>query len=94
MELRQPCEVNGFAFKRHAVRHLLGNGLPAQLLSRGGRQQLPAMNGFDVTHDRKIAANAGLSNIIHAGSGKFTRLQQKAARYYAASRVHRVHFNT
>ena len=36
MEFRQPCEVNGFTFKRHAVGHLLGNGLPAQLLLRAG----------------------------------------------------------
>jgi hypothetical protein len=80
MEFRQPCEVNGFTFKGHAVGHLLGNGLPAQLLARGGRQQLPAMDGFDVTHAGKITAIAGLSNTIHAGSGKSARLPGNMAR--------------
>jgi len=60
MEFCQPCEVNGFAFKRHAVGHLLGNGLPAQLLLRACCQQLPALNDFDVTHAGKITAFAGL----------------------------------
>jgi hypothetical protein len=94
MEFRQPCEVNRFTFKRHAIGHLLRNGLPTQLLSRGGRQQLPALNGFNVTHAGKITAFTRLSNTIHAGSGKSTRLPRFTDVSYASRWVHRVHHKT
>ena len=75
MEFRQPCQINRFTFKSHAVSHLLGNGLPTHPLPGGNRQRLPAMNGFYVTHAGKITAMDGLSNTIHAGLGLEFRLQ-------------------
>ena len=90
MEFDQPCEVNGFTFKCHALGHLLRNGLPAQPATCRVRQRPPAINDFYITHAGTIAIVCVESNFIARPAQEYSI--QSASSWFAASNNARILF--